>query len=116
LFAQYLKLKADGKTKEAQNLLDSLDAFKGAGRNQEDTMAKKLAAAKVAIASSMTPQKMKDEQLAGIAALERQLGIGGTGGGTPLPANASPANLTVGTVYQTARGPAKWTGTGFAPV
>jgi hypothetical protein len=83
LFAQFLKLKADGKEKEAKNLLDSLDAFKGAGRNQEDTMAKKLAAAKVAIASSMTPQKMKDEQLAGIAALEKQLGIGGGGGGVP---------------------------------
>lgn len=83
LFAQFLKLKTEGKEKEAKMLLDSLDAFKGAGRNQEDTMAKKLAAAKVEIASSMTPQKMKDEQLAGIAALEKQLGIGGGGGGVP---------------------------------
>jgi len=37
-------------------------------------------------------------------------------GGSALPANPSAANLTVGTVYQTARGPAKWTGTGFSPV
>jgi hypothetical protein len=36
--------------------------------------------------------------------------------GAQLPANASADNLKVGTVYQTARGPAKWTGTGFAPI
>ena len=36
--------------------------------------------------------------------------------GAQLPANASANNLKVGTVYQTARGPAKWTGTGFAPI
>jgi hypothetical protein len=36
--------------------------------------------------------------------------------GTPLPPNASAKNLTVGTVYQTAKGPAKWTGTGFMPI
>ena len=37
-------------------------------------------------------------------------------GAAPLPANATEKNLTVGTVYQTAKGPAKWTGTGFAPI
>jgi hypothetical protein len=45
--------------------------------------------------------------------------IGDTGGGTggvPLPPDASAKNLKVGTVYQTARGPAKWTGTGFMPI
>jgi hypothetical protein len=36
--------------------------------------------------------------------------------GAQLPANASADNLKVGTVYQTARGPAKWTGTGFTPI
>jgi hypothetical protein len=36
--------------------------------------------------------------------------------GAPLPANASAKNLVVGTVYQTAKGPAKWTGTGFMPI
>lgn len=41
---------------------------------------------------------------------------GGTQAGTPLPPNASAKNLVVGTVYQTAKGPAKWTGTGFMPI
>jgi hypothetical protein len=41
---------------------------------------------------------------------------GGKGAGVPLPPNASAKNLTVGTVYQTAKGPAKWTGTGFMPI
>jgi hypothetical protein len=40
LFAQFLKLKADGKEKEAKNLLDSLDAFRGAGKNQTDQIMK----------------------------------------------------------------------------
>lgn len=113
LFAQYLKLKADGKTKEAQMLLSSLDEFKGAGRNQEDTMAKQLAKAKVEIASSMTPQKMKDEQLAGIAALEKQLGIGGSGGGagrgaeqpTPAHINALKQNPSMRAQFDAKFGP-----------
>jgi hypothetical protein len=41
---------------------------------------------------------------------------GGKNEGTPLPENASAKNLVVGTVYQTAKGPAKWTGTGFMPI
>ena len=41
---------------------------------------------------------------------------GGKKDGVPLPENASAKNLVVGTVYQTAKGPAKWTGTGFMPV
>jgi hypothetical protein len=50
-----------------------------------------------------------DAELAKLANVNRQ-------SGNPLPANPSAANLTVGTVYQTARGPAKWTGTGFSSV
>jgi hypothetical protein len=41
---------------------------------------------------------------------------GGKKDGVPLPENASAKNLVVGTVYQTAKGPAKWTGTGFMPI
>jgi hypothetical protein len=41
---------------------------------------------------------------------------GGKNEGVPLPENASAKNLVVGTVYQTAKGPAKWTGTGFMPI
>ena len=35
---------------------------------------------------------------------------------TPIPAGAKPSDLNVGTVYQTARGPAKWNGKTFDPV
>ena len=34
----------------------------------------------------------------------------------PLPANPTPATLTVGTVYQTARGPGRWNGKAFEAV
>jgi len=34
-------------------------------------------------------------------------------GATPLPPSPTPDKLTVGTVYQTAKGPAKWNGKGF---
>ena len=37
-------------------------------------------------------------------------------GAQPLPANATPKDLVVGTVYQTARGPAKWDGKQFMPI
>lgn len=55
-----------------------------------------------------------------IDALDKQIlslsGYKGPASITPLPANPSISNLTVGTVYQTAKGPAKWTGTGFMPI
>jgi hypothetical protein len=52
-----------------------------------------------------------------IAKIESNEAGGGAGtGGVPLPPDASAKNLKVGTVYQTARGPAKWTGTGFMPI
>jgi hypothetical protein len=73
-----------------------------------------------AAALALPAGKLRDERMAGLREMEKKLkggGGGATGGSaTPLPANASPANLTVGTVYQTAKGPAKWTGTGFSPV
>jgi len=37
-------------------------------------------------------------------------------GATPLPKNATEKDLVVGTVYQTAKGPAKWTGKVFMPI
>jgi len=49
-------------------------------------------------------------------ALERQLmGVRG-GAAIPLPANASEKTLVAGTTYQTAKGPAKWTGKEFMPI
>ena len=79
---------------------------------------KKIADAEVAAAGM--PGKIGEQKRAELAVLKRQAGIAGGaptgGGGVPLPSNASAANLNVGTVYQTARGPAKWTGTGFTPI
>jgi hypothetical protein len=79
---------------------------------------KKIADAEVAAAGM--PGKIGEEKRAELARLKQQLGlVSGTntgGAGVPLPSNASAANLNVGTVYQTARGPAKWTGTGFTPI
>lgn len=73
--AQYLKLKAEGKTKEAAELLEGFSVFKR-GEPKEDTLGKELAKAKVEIAGSMLPPDLKKERLAGIAALERQMGGG----------------------------------------
>jgi hypothetical protein len=114
--AQYLKLKAENKPAEAEALLDAhLKVTRGG--EKEDTLGKKIAEKRVE-AAALPEGKYKAQVLAGLDALERQQGGGRATGSsaTPLPANASPANLTVGTVYQTAKGPAKWTGTGFAPV
>jgi hypothetical protein len=121
LFAQFLKLKSEGKTKEAQVLLDSLDEFKGAGKNQTDQILKmKLEPIyKARVEAAGLPGEIGVKKLAELDRMEQEIlrGAKPTGGSaTPLPANASPANLTVGTVYQTAKGPAKWTGTGFTPV
>jgi hypothetical protein len=73
-----------------------------------------------AISSPLAGEEMGQAKIAALRAEIAQISGGGSSGagssGTPLPANPSASNLTVGTVYQTARGPAKWTGTGFAPI
>jgi hypothetical protein len=55
-----------------------------------------------------------------LSAIESQYGPLTGGGATtsaqPIPAGAGPKDLTAGTVYQTARGPAKWNGKAFDPV
>ena len=66
------------------------------------------------ISGPLAGDKMGLAQLANIDAELAKMSV--RQGSNPLPANPSAANLTVGTVYQTARGPAKWTGTGFSPV
>ena len=66
------------------------------------------------ISGPLAGDKMGLAQLANIDAELAKMSV--RQGGSALPANPSAANLTVGTVYQTARGPAKWTGTGFSPV
>jgi hypothetical protein len=77
-------------------------------------LAKQLAEEKVKLAKignvEMKGQKEK------IQALEKELFGGGSEAATPLPANASEKTLVVGTTYQTAKGPAKWTGKEFMPI
>jgi hypothetical protein len=56
-----------------------------------------------------------------IADLNRTYGVSGgintlPSAAKPIPAGAGPNDLSVGTVYQTARGPAKWNGKAFDPV
>ena len=68
------------------------------------------------ISGPMANSELGLKQLASIDAELGKLANVSRKSGNPLPANPSAANLTVGTVYQTARGPAKWTGTGFSPV
>lgn len=80
--AQYLKLKAEGKTKEAAELLEGFSVFKR-GEPKEDTFAKELAKQKVEIAGSMLPPEMKKARLDGIAALEKQM----SGGRSPQAGN-----------------------------
>ncbi len=80
--AQYLKLKAEGKTKEAAELLEGFSVFKR-GEPKEDTLTKELAKQKVEIAGSMLPPEMKKARLDGIAALEKQM----SGGRSPQAGN-----------------------------
>jgi hypothetical protein len=73
-----------------------------------------------------TPYGKKQKALydQAIADLNQSMGAGGGGGGintlpaaaTPIPAGAKPSDLNAGTVYQTARGPARWNGKTFDPV
>jgi hypothetical protein len=120
--ATYTGLLAQKKPKEAEEYLERMSRIKRGGDKAEPleaAMAKQYAES-YAAALALPAGKLRDERMAGLREMEKKLkggGGGATGGSaTPLPANASPANLTVGTVYQTAKGPAKWTGTGFSPV
>jgi hypothetical protein len=120
--ATYTGLLAQKKPKEAEEYLERMSRIKRGGDKAEplDAAMAKQYAESYAAALALPAGKLRDERMAGLREMEKKLkggGGGATGGSaTPLPANASPANLTVGTVYQTAKGPAKWTGTGFSPV
>jgi hypothetical protein len=87
LFAQFLRLKSEGKTKEAQMLLDSLDEFKGAGKNQTDQILKmKLEPIyKARVEAAGMPGEVGAKRLAELDRMEREIlrGSGGGGGATP---------------------------------
>jgi hypothetical protein len=85
LFAQFLKLKSEGKTQQAQMLLDSLDEFKGAGKNQTDQILKmKLEPIyKARVEAAGMPGEIGAKRLAELDRMEREILRGSGGGGTP---------------------------------
>jgi hypothetical protein len=133
LMAKSREMREKGNIKEADALAaraNDLMTFKGgagaAGAERNDIKATEtlLKNQQAIISDPLSSKTDKEEARRKSAEYTRQLeklgGIAGAGGasdvGTPLPQNASPKNLVVGTVYQTAKGPAKWTGTGFMPI
>lgn len=117
--AQYMGLLAKGKAQEAEEYLSRISRIKGgAGVDRNPTPTDRLRAAQSImndIDSSAEEKAMAKKEIASIMSGNKPAG-NGKEAGTPLPPNASPKNLVVGTVYQTAKGPAKWTGTGFMPI
>jgi hypothetical protein len=117
--AKYMGMVAKNQMKEAEEYLSRISKIKGgAGTDRNPTPTDRLRAAQSImndIDSSAEEKAMAKKEIAGIMAGSRP-GGDQKEAGTPLPPNASPKNLVVGTVYQTAKGPAKWTGTGFMPI
>jgi hypothetical protein len=117
--AKYMGMIAKGQMKEAEEYLSRISKIKGgAGTDRNPTPTDRLRAAQSImndIDSTPEEKAMAKKEIAGIMAGNRA-GGDQKEAGTPLPPNASPKNLVVGTVYQTAKGPAKWTGTGFMPI
>jgi hypothetical protein len=72
--ATYMGLIAQNKPKEAEEYLARISRIKRGG-DKEDTLSKKIAEKRVEI-SAMPDSKIKDQALAGLAALERQQGVG----------------------------------------
>jgi hypothetical protein len=133
LMAKSREMREKGNIKEADALAaraNDLMTFKGgagatgAERNDIKATETLLKNQQTIISDPLSSKEDKEEARRKAAEYTRQLeklgGISGAGGasnaGIPLPQNASAKNLVVGTVYQTAKGPAKWTGTGFMPI
>lgn len=75
------------------------------------------------VGNSAMAQENRRIYNAAVASIESKYGPLDMGGintlpsaAKPIPAGAGPSDLNVGTVYQTARGPAKWNGKEFEPV
>jgi hypothetical protein len=126
--AKYMGMIAKGQTKEAEEYLNTIAKIKGGGaagvgagrnaileRRQEmkelESMAKNESGQ-----FSEADSKWAASRIAQLARENAKESGGKESAGVPLPENASAKNLVVGTVYQTAKGPAKWTGTGFMPI
>ena len=118
--------EADKLTAEANDMLSIISG--GAATAAERNDIKALENYQSSIRKELDGLTIKPERRAQLEAQldqsrERMLKLAGvtegaatSTGATPLPANPTPSNLKVGTVYSTSKGPAKWTGTGFAPV
>jgi hypothetical protein len=117
--AKYMGMIAKGQVKEAAEYLDRITKIKGgASGDRNPTPTDRLRAAQSIMTDiDSTPEEKAaaKAEIANIMSGSKPSGEGKVAG-TPLPPNASPKNLVVGTVYQTAKGPAKWTGTGFMPI
>jgi hypothetical protein len=77
MIAQVLALRAAGKNKEADMLIETINAVEGRG-GKEDTFTKKMEAERVRIAGSMMTPAMKKKALDDLDALEKR----GSGGGS----------------------------------
>lgn len=75
MLAEVLALRAAGKNKEADMIIETINALEGRG-GKEDTLAKEIAKKKVEIAA-MPDNPLKQQMLASLAVLERQQGGGG---------------------------------------
>jgi hypothetical protein len=76
--------------------------------------ASRLANNPLAVTDSEAYRRAFDEEVKNITAQFMTPSGGNTGAGVPVPSSAN--DLVVGTVYNTARGPATWNGTSFIPV
>ena len=113
--------KLEARANDMLSIRSGGSAAAGVGAERNDISRKRLQIQTwEKIRDSSSDQAAVQEAEKNILQLARDIakieGGGGTQTGAPLPPNASPKNLTVGTVYQTAKGPAKWTGTGFMPI
>ena len=102
---------------QASDMLSIRGGGAGASVDRGPSPTDRLRAAQTMLqnASSEEEAALAKREITSIMAGSKAAGDG-KAVGTPLPPNASAKNLTVGTVYQTAKGPAKWTGTGFMPI
>lgn len=120
----YRSMIAKGQQAEADAYLERIAKIKGGtGSERNDIKATEtlLKNQQAIISDPLSSKADKEEARRKAAEYTQQLEkLGGAGGGAsvgiPLPPNASAKNLVVDTVYQTAKGPAKWTGTGFMPI
>ena len=85
MLAEVLALRAAGKNKEADMIIDTINALEGRG-GREDTLGKEIAKKKVEIAA-MPDTPMKQQMLASLSKLEQQ------GGGAATPTSAHIAAL-----------------------